>query len=549
MTARQQIGARPSSLAESEPLAFEPLLIPLVESAREELDRRTSALSEGHLSPEAWDGVSRELASLLATVSAPLLFDDFARHRATCTSDTSDLEPGSTRVFEEYVGEALGDGLARLRREFPVWAELTALLADRWIESSAELLERLDADRKALEATFGAVGDLGHVAEVQPGLSDRHDGGRTVHGIRFSSGTRIVYKPRDLGPEASFYALLSWLNGREGGTDLRVPAMLTRSGYGWMERLASSECETGEEVRDFHRRAGSLLAVLQLLGATDCHAGNLIAGGPHPVLIDLETIVQHDLDSDEDAALLLTGILTLRKHGLDGKRYDVGALTGSVGLERDLAVWRFDAIDTDGMEMTVEYRARPSTENRLLRDGQMIHAGSYVEEVVSGFSSTYRTMARERPQLAAPDGPLSAFGRLRVRHLMRPTLSYAECIYRSVAPGLLRDAESRSAELERLLDEGAARPHASDPGALRSIKQAEIAALSDLDVPRFTARADARDIEALSGRVAADYFRDTGFRGVQRRLEGMSEERLEAAIGLIRAALGVASFSAFLPDS
>ncbi len=510
------------SATPSEPLAFESLLIPLVESAREQLVRRTAARSDGLLSTEAWDGVSRELASQLATISAPLLFDDFARHLATCASDTSDLEPDSTRVFEEYVGEALGDGLARLRREFPVWAELTAALADRWIESSAELLERLAADWSALEVTFGAGRDLGHVAELQPGLSDRHDGGRTVHGIRFSSGTRIVYKPRYLGPEASFYALLSWLNGRDGGTDLRVPAILTRSGYGWMERLASSECETGEEVRDFYRRAGSLLAVLQLLGATDCHAGNLIAAGAQPVLIDLETIVQHDLDSDEDAALLLTGILTLRKRGLDGKRYDVGALTGSVGSERDLAVWRFDAINTDAMEMTVEYRARPSTENRLLRDGQMIHVGSYVEEVVSGFSSTYRTMARERRRLAAPDGPLSAFRRLRVRHLMRPT---------------------------RLLDEGAARPRASDPGALRSIKQAEIAALSDLDVPRFTARADARDIATLSGRVAADYFRDTGVGGVQRRLEGMSEGRLEAATGLIRASLGVATFSAFLPDS
>jgi len=535
-------------LSDSEPLAFELLLVPLVESACEELRRRTSALPDGLLSPKAWDGLSRDLASQLATVSAPLLFEEFARHR---DARSSDLEPGSTRVFGEFVSEALGGGLVRLKREFPVWAQLTAALADRWIESSTELAERLDADRNALEATFAAGRDLGQVSDVQPGLSDRHDGGRTVHGVSFSSGTGIVYKPRDLGPEASFYALLSWLNGQEGGTDLRLPAILARSGYGWMERLAPFECETGEEIRAFYRRAGSLLAVLHLLGATDCHAGNLIAVGPHPVLIDLETILQHDIDPDEDAALLLTGMLTLQKRGLDGKRYDVGALTGSVGLERDLAVWRFDSINTDAMELRIEYRSRPSTENRLMRGGQRVHASRYVEDVVSGFSAAYCTMARERRRMAAPDGPLSAFGQLHVRRLVRPTLSYAECIHRSMAPGLLRSPESRSAELERLLAEGMTLPYVSDPnpGAMRSIRRAEIDALSDLDVPRFTARADARDLDALSGLVASDYFYDTGFRGLQRRLKTMGEERLEAAIGLIRAALGVAGFSAFLPDS
>lgn len=531
-----------------EPIAFERLLAPIVATASEALQRRAPAMPAERLSGAARGALARELLSQLATASAPLLYGEFERYRAARTPAGRELSP--TRAFDEFARDSRAGGLDRLRLEYPAWARLMATLVDRWSDASAELIERLNADWRALEAGFGdGRGALGEVIEVEPGLSDRHNGGRTVHGILFSSGARVVYKPRDLGPEAAVYGLLSWLGRRGGEVDLRAPGMLLRSGYGWMERIAPAECADDREARAFYRRAGGLLAVLYLLGATDCHAGNLIAAGPHPVLVDLETVTQPDLDPEEESVLLLTGLLPLWKPGLDGILYDVGALTGTVGLERTLSIWRFCAINTDEMQMAVEYRSEPSTESRLLLDGQLLQAGRYADDVVSGFSSAYRAILLERERLAAPAGPLAAFRRLHVRYLVRPTLSYAACIYRSVAPELLRSVGGRKAELERMLADGSARMPSSDADAAPAVRRAETEALLDLDVPYFTVRADSKGLETNSGRVAGALFARTGFRVLQRRLARMSEERLEAAVGVIRAALGVASLRQLLQDS
>ncbi|NEE32664.1 DUF4135 domain-containing protein, partial [Streptomyces sp. SID7982] len=40
----------------------------------------------------------------------------------------------------------------------------------------------------------------------------------------------------------------------------------------------------------FYRRQGALLALLHALDGTDLHHENLIACGPHPVLVDVETL-------------------------------------------------------------------------------------------------------------------------------------------------------------------------------------------------------------------------------------------------------------------
>ena len=49
---------------------------------------------------------------------------------------------------------------------------------------------------------------------VEPSLSDPHRGRRTVMTLTFASGQKLVYKPKDLGMEQSYYRLLSWFNER-----------------------------------------------------------------------------------------------------------------------------------------------------------------------------------------------------------------------------------------------------------------------------------------------------------------------------------------------
>ncbi len=71
------------------------------------------------------------------------------------------------------------------------------------------------------------------------------------------------------------------------------PAGAARPGpgdYGWAEFVAERPCASGAETRQFYRRQGALLALLHALDGTDLHHENLIACGPHPVLVDVETL-------------------------------------------------------------------------------------------------------------------------------------------------------------------------------------------------------------------------------------------------------------------
>ena len=81
----------------------------------------------------------------------------------------------------------------------------------------------------------------------------------------------MVYKPKDMGVDAAYQAMLRDLNGNSELAPLQMLAIHAGNGYGFMEyvphRLCADECE----LRRFYTNAGRLSAILYLLGCTDCH--------------------------------------------------------------------------------------------------------------------------------------------------------------------------------------------------------------------------------------------------------------------------------------
>ncbi|HYI02018.1 DUF4135 domain-containing protein, partial [Hyalangium sp.] len=93
---------------------------------------------------------------------------------------------------------------AALLEEYPVLARLMVTALERWQEASLELLGHLAADRELLERTFLSGRELGTLVVAQGGISDLHRGGRGVFLLRFSSGLRLVYKPKSLEVDVHF---------------------------------------------------------------------------------------------------------------------------------------------------------------------------------------------------------------------------------------------------------------------------------------------------------------------------------------------------------
>ena len=186
--------------------------------------------------------------------------------------------------------------------EYPVLARQLVEAIDQWATFSLEFIGHLTTDYDTLKERFSPDADLGSLTGVAADLGDTHHGGRSVQIAQFSSGRRIVYKPRDLGDDVHFQELLAWLNERGDHPPFRTHAILNRGTYGWVEFVAHEGCASSEEVRRFYRRQGGYLALLYAIEATDFHHNNLIAAGEHPVLIDLECLFQPRWKRDGVAA-------------------------------------------------------------------------------------------------------------------------------------------------------------------------------------------------------------------------------------------------------
>ena len=89
-----------------------------------------------------------------------------------------------------------------------------------------------------LERLFGDGGEeLGNVVELKPSLSDPHRGRRSVVALTFTSGRKLVYKPKDMGTEAAYHRLLAWLNEQGAPLPFKVLKVLDRSTHGWVELM------------------------------------------------------------------------------------------------------------------------------------------------------------------------------------------------------------------------------------------------------------------------------------------------------------------------
>jgi len=474
---------------------------------------------------------------------------------------------GRTLVLEMHVarlqgflpGETPGERYAafveRLRRpeiaaalfaEYPVLTRLAVESLGLWVNASLELLERLAADWTEIKQTFFPAGHPGTLTSVDGGAGDRHRGGRAVRVLGFTSGARLVYKPRPLAADAHFQELLAWLNAGGDLPPFRTVRVMDRGSYGWMEHVAAAGCAGESEVALYHRRLGGLLALLYALEATDCHYENLIAAGDQPVVVDLESLFHPRMDHaaskrpDErlvayamERSVLRIGLLPFRVgQSEDFEGIDLSGVSSVAGLPSPQKVLQWTGAGTDEMRAVRERVPMPGANNRPQLDGQDVEAAGYTAEMAAGFGDVYRLLMRRREELLAPGSPVSRFAGDPVRAVLRPTQMYGLLLTESFHPDVLRDALDRDLLFDRLwvgIDE---------QPALARVIAAEHSDLHAGDIPAFTACPASVDLWTSRGERIAGFFAEPSFLAVQRRIATLDEADLERQTALIRLSLG-----------
>jgi len=342
------------------------------------------------------------------------------------------------------------------------------------------LAHHLAADRADLEHLAGTP--IGEVTRLVMGAGDSH-GGQTVSIVHGTGGT-VVHKPRSLEVDVVLAALLA----RLPTTEIAVPAVLARDGYGWAAVARHRHCVDEAELVRFYRGIGHWLAVMRLLGGTDLHAENVVACGPVPVVVDCETLftpyppatAASGLGAATDRAVeLVSAVLRTRlvpaRRG-HGSQEDG---SGAGNLPDQQAAGQAPAIVDAGTD-TARLGTRPSAPRRARNHPSAgPRLNRYWSHVVDGFAEL-TTQLVDLDRGGALEPLLDGFRGCRVRVVTRNTARYGELGWLLWHPSSLHDKGAAVRRVTELMTAEPDAPHTPD------VVAAEIADLLDGDVPVFT---------------------------------------------------------------
>ena len=512
-------------------MAFEGLFLPLVAQAEERLWSGIDKAASVKLAEGARACLSNGLLRELSDLSAPALYERFAKARSDGASS-----------YEQFVTGMQSGGFRRLFEDKPVLLRLLATLVRQWLDTSRELLARLTADLPTIRRDLLQAGADSPVTAIERDLSDPHNGGRSVHIVAFGDGTRIVYKPKDLRLDVAWHALIERLNRAAPPVALKAVRSIARDGYGWSEFVDHAACADDAGFGLFFRRAGAWLALFHIFAATDLHQENMIACGDHPVPIDLETILQPSAEEHKAAdpegeafnaamdiianSVMTVGLLPAYGRSVDNNVFVMGGMTADWGAR---TVIKWTAINSDAMRPTKAQEPGETNTNLPHRGGRHAKFADHIDGFVAGFAD-YANFLQRRTRGKGPSLLFDGFAGVPVRKVIRPTRFYYMLLQRLKDHRTMDDGAMWSAQAD-FMARLSQWDKESDP--LWPLLRAERAALLTLNVPHFIAPSDGAEIGDAYGASVRTHA-VPGLARARERLQNLDDREIAWQIEVIR---------------
>lgn len=477
------------------------------------------------------DALIRPLVSALEDLFVPLASAQFANHRQSVHAvqelmgaQLDDQE----RILERWNTRARSTHFVETVDHYPAAARLAARLAIDWVKTTCLFVQRVCADWPTLTSSPGflsacdaATADGCDTLSIEVGLSDRHNGGRTVCRVT-SADQSVYYKPRPIGVERVYNEFLRWLTACGAPMPLPSLRILDRDGYGWAEGVVHTDCVDEHAVHEFYRSAGGLLFILDMLGAVDAHGDNIVATRTGPVFVDAEAVMHlrrtptaHVDSVTAHLAHSVLGVGMLPRLDADA---DITANSAGAGL------WTGPA------------SAAQRFSNAPVHAGRNRPAHEHVDEICAGYAAMHRFAQRHRTDVLTSEA-LQAFRGQTTRYIFRGTSVYASALDGARDPRTLRSGLDRSLCFELL-----APAFTIDP-LWRTrwwMHRSEIAALSRGDVPHFTSVADKVRLDG-DPNTGIGCFERSGFALTVDRIRQLDDVDLTFQLSLIRQTLAPAT--------
>ena len=512
---------------------FSPLWWPFVVYARDEAFR--SPESRSLLSSGASEALANQLLQDICKLAAEPTYRIFAKESAGGSS------------FADFVRTTRTLRYGNIFESYPALARAVAMLVSNWVQTTTIFLSRLRSDLPEIGELLGSANVVLPVQSIKAGLSDRHEGGFQAALLEFSQGGRIVYKPKDVSLEAALPGVNNWLESEGSSLRFRLPRSIVKQSYGWAEFISQSPCSSVAEVERYWYQAGALLCLAYLLNTRDLLVDNLVACGPDPVPIDLETFFQPEMQSVNNygkkpaselsehrrkSSVIDTGLLPIWLiSGIDAV-CDLSGLSGNKELIAGLSRVGWQDVNSDRMKPIQEAVTAEPAQNKVFYNGTEQRVEEYVQQIIRGFSDLHGLIVSRKQSFVHF---LSSFKSARTRVILRATSVYSKLIKASTHPDALVSGIRRSLIFERLF-----RPLLRNHGIsvhTKKLLDFEIQRLSLLDIPRIYADLGETNIHLEDQGTVPDALWEPPLATVTRRAEALSPADLEYHGENIRAAV------------
>jgi type 2 lantibiotic biosynthesis protein LanM len=539
-------------------IPFEHALRPWVDAATRMLEAADPRLFR-ELDPRILRDEQRGLMQNLATCSRSLLMSDFEKSKIE-TYDSNDIFLGlissnvPDTVYRRFTRDVLENSWRNYITAYPALARLLGTRVLFWVNTLHEFLERLEADREMLQSTYSPGSPLGALVKAGRGISDSHNGGRAVVVCVFENDCRIVYKPRSMSIDVAWQKTCQWLNDRGDIIDLiQDIEVIDQGSYGWMKHIDHLPCRDEAEVKLYYRRMGELLCLVHLFHGNDFHLENVVASGPNPVAIDLETVTVADVEQsavnegmlDSPASLvssrsvLRTLLLPLAMSRGEGI-HNLGAIGIMVdnkrggaaqriltGVNTDFLSWKMMSPE-DAKKIPDAFDAAQRSEV-LLADGGQVVPQDHLEDLCGGYRNAYQSLMDIKEEFLGPEGPIVFYEDAMTRFLNRATMVYYRLLIETTMPMHITSGMERWIAIDRL-SIGFNPPDKRSMEIVNFFTDQEHGALLRGDIPYFCAMASSHDVTSVDCHDCSilpssgmNIFTKSAIESIHSQFDGMSE--------------------------
>lgn len=439
------------------------------------------------------------------------------------------IEKGNTD-FDEFIKKMV----LSLSTDYPVLDKILRKKATNFLSHINNIISRFQKDVENIESTFN-LRDI-KIIDIDASLGDGHNGEGTSL-LYLSDGTKLIYKPRNIGITNSYNSFIDWVNYKLK-TDLKTFKVLDCDNYGWIEFVHYEEVASEEDLGEYYYKAGILLAVTLLLGSKDCHHENLIASGKNPVMIDHETIIQPFFKSNKSFRTwddqfkippfsVLESVLIINP--------DTGAPLDIIGygVKGNLEVTELEKKvinpNTINSKRITRFATRKIIDKNIpILDGNYVFVNEYKEHFIDGFSTAYDMFVNSKEELKSESSLLRSFRSNEVRYVWRPTFVYFKILKYMRAPSFMSSFQEYHSKLYHLLSKAF---KGENIEKYRFILDFEMKQMLSGDIPIFNLKSEDNFLE---GNGSLKVFEHNCIANINHRIDLLSSEHKEEQLEYIK---------------